>query len=125
MNGDPARFQPCVKLGGCSGLRGGSICLFDKAGDGLAGLGALAKPVFGAIKVQRIIIALFQGLIRAELLDELAITRAAAVGHNNPEHRRVLGPDAFHANFHCHKLLVFKMLSKGRCLGLHQNERKD
>ena len=46
------------------------------------------------------IVALLQRLIRADFLDELAIARTAAVGHDNAEHRGVLRPDTFHANFY-------------------------
>src|ERR1017187_8256288 len=76
---------------------------FNEAGDGVARLRALADPVFGAVKVEGEIVAFFQGLIRADFLDEPAIARAAAVGHHNAEKRGILGPDALHANFYCHK----------------------
>src|SRR5208282_2851547 len=77
--------------------------LLDEAGDGVARLRALADPVLGAIELQDEIVTLLQRLIRADFLDELAIARTAAVGHHYAEIRGILGPDAFHANFYCHK----------------------
>src|ERR1017187_4645631 len=77
--------------------------LLDEAGHGVARLRALADPVLGAIQFQDEIVTLLQRLIRADFLDELAIARTAAVGHNNAEIRGILGPDTLHTNFYCHK----------------------
>src|ERR1035438_4145025 len=77
--------------------------LLDEAGDGVARLRALADPVLGAVELQSEIIARLQGLIRADLLDELAIARTAAVGHHNAEIRGIFRPDTLHANFYRHK----------------------
>ena len=79
--------------------------LFDEAGDGLARLRAFANPVFGAVEVDLAIVAFFQRLIRADFLDEPAIARTAAVGNHNAEKWSVLGSDALHSNFYCHKFI--------------------
>src|SRR5208283_3739855 len=87
-----------------SGRRGNRLAgLLDEAGDGVARLGALADPVLGTVEFEREIIALLQRLIRADFLDELAVARTATVSHHNAKHRGILGPDALHANFYCHK----------------------
>src|SRR6516164_472595 len=89
-----------------SGRRRGCLAgLLDEAGDGVAGLRTLADPVSGAVELEGEILALLERLIHADLLDELAIAGAAAIGHDNAEHRGVLRPDALHANFYCHKFI--------------------
>src|SRR5437867_9343076 len=82
------------------GGRGGPLRLANEAGNRLAGLGALGKPVGGPFEVERVFVPDF--LLRqvsAQLLDALAVARAAAVGHDDAKGRSVLGPDAFHADF--------------------------
>ncbi len=46
------------------------------------------------------IVTRLQRLIHADLLDELAIAGAAAIGHDNTEYGGVFRPDALHANFY-------------------------
>ena len=101
----------------------------DEAGDGVARLRAFADPVLGAVEFDREIFALFERIVSADLLDELAIAGTAAIGHDNAECRRVFRADPFHANFYRHKFfkrtrriavaicfasLDFKMDGKGK-----------
>jgi hypothetical protein len=51
------------------------------------------------VKLDGEIIALLERAIGADLFDELAIARAAAIGDNDAEHRGVLRADAFHTDF--------------------------
>src|SRR5262245_21191081 len=76
----------------------GPFCPLDEAGHGVSRLSALVDPVGGPSQIEREVVALLERLIGAQLLDVLAIARAPAVGHNDAEHRRVLGPDALHAD---------------------------
>src|SRR5580692_1503607 len=72
------------------GRGNGLIGLLDETGDGVAGFGALANPVLGAVEFQVEIITLLERLVSTDFLDKLAIAGAAAVGDNNTEHRGVL-----------------------------------
>src|SRR4051812_8888518 len=66
--------------------RCGRFGLFlDEAGDRLRRLRALREPVIGPVEVQRKIILLLQRQIGPQLLQALAIARAAAVRHHNAE----------------------------------------
>src|SRR5881296_2924917 len=85
------------------GGRGGPLRLANETGDGFAGLRALGQPVGGPLKVEGVFVPLLLGQVSAQFLDALAVARAAAVGHNNAKGRGVLGPNAFHADFDCHK----------------------
>ena len=82
-----------------SGFRG-SVGFLEKAGDRIARLGAFAHPIIGAIQIEFEVVAFLQRLIGANFLNELAVTRTAAVGHDDAEHRRILCADPFHANFY-------------------------
>ena len=86
-------------LSRCWGSRGLAQFL-DEAGDGVARLRAFADPVLRAVELDREILALLERIVSADLLDELAIAGAAAIGHDNTEHRGVFRPDALHANFY-------------------------
>src|SRR5213592_500185 len=77
--------------------------LADEAGHGVGRLRALAEPVLHPFDIEYNVIALFQGLIGADFLDELPVTRTAIVRHHNAEHGVVLRTDSFHAYSHCHK----------------------
>jgi hypothetical protein len=63
----------------------------------------MADPILGALQVDLAIIALFHGLIAADFLDEFAIPRTAAIGHNDAVIRGIFGPDPFQTNSHWHK----------------------
>src|SRR5436190_15927868 len=80
------------------------LSLLDETAHRVAGLRALAEPVIRAIEFQIEIVALLERLIGANLLNELAVARAAVVGHDNAIDRGVCRPDSFHANSNCHKL---------------------
>src|SRR5262245_7414756 len=89
-----------------SRLRRRRRCLrrfFDETGDRIARLSAFAEPILGPVKVKRVIVTFLPWLIRAEFLDEFAITGTAAISHNNAENRGIFGPNPLHANFNCHK----------------------
>src|ERR1044071_6157724 len=64
---------------------------------------ALAAPILCALQVQLHVAGFLFRPVRADLLDEPPVARAAAIGHDNTEHRRVLRPDAFHTDSDCHK----------------------
>src|SRR5262245_18507516 len=91
--------KACIPRTEGSGRRRCFAGLLNKAGHGLAGLSAFARPVLGTLQFERDILALLQRQIRTQLFDALAIARAAAVGHNNAKRRVVPGADAFHPNF--------------------------
>src|SRR6185437_8045250 len=77
----------------------------DETGDSVAGLRAFADPILRAIHLERKIVALFEGIVSADFLNEFAVARAAAVGEDDAECRRVFRADAFHANFYRHKFI--------------------
>src|ERR1043165_6282885 len=79
-------------LRGCCGLGR----LLDEAGDGIAGLRALAEPILRAFEVELHVVGFFLGPISAEFFNELPVARAAAIGHDNAKNRVVLGPDTLH-----------------------------
>jgi hypothetical protein len=82
--------------------------LLDKAGHRFAGLRPFAQPVLGSLQVHRKVVTLLKRLVGAQLLDELAVSRAAAISHNYTKNRCVLGPDPLHANFNCHKYSFYR-----------------
>jgi hypothetical protein len=51
------------------------------------------------VQIEDHIVALLLGLVRTDLLDELAIARTPAIGHDHPVDRAVLGSDALQSNF--------------------------
>src|ERR1035437_8570164 len=111
-------------LGRCR-RRGGFGCPLDKAGDRLAWLRAFAHPVLGPLQVQGEVICLLPRQVRAQLLDELAIARTAAISHNNTEGGLVLRPDSLQTNFNCHKLSCSSVAATSgppRPTGLPQKE---
>src|SRR5216117_3002061 len=84
--------------------RGGPLRLANEAGDCFAGLRALGQPVGSPFEVERLFVPhLLLGQVSAQFLDALAVSRAAAVGHDDAKGRSVLGSDAFHADFDRHK----------------------
>src|ERR1019366_8152562 len=87
------------RRGGCSGFGG----LLDEAGHSLARLRAFAHPVLDPFQVHREVSILLPWQVGAQLLDELAIARTAAISHNNAERGLVLCPDSLQSNFNCHK----------------------
>src|SRR5439155_11444364 len=95
--------KACIAKLALSGGRGGPGGFANKAGDCVARPRATANPIFRPFVVEDEVVALLQWLIRADLLNELAVARAAIVRHHNAEHGVVLGPDSFHAYSHCHK----------------------
>src|SRR5262249_42442134 len=95
--------------------------LFDKAGHGIAWLSALAQPIFRPVEIHFHVVGLLARLVSADFLDELPITRAPAISHDNAEHRGVLGPDPLEANFNCHKN---KVECGGGNHGFHPPTRK-
>ena len=80
--------------------RGSFAGFFDETGHGIAGLRAFAKPILRAFHFEREILALFQRVIGADFLNELAVARAAAVRHHDAKCRHVFCADPFHANFY-------------------------
>src|SRR5580658_10700479 len=95
--------KACISQNNKSSNRHGGLGqLLDKAGDGVAGLGAMADPILGALQVYLAIIALFHGLITADLLDKSSIPRTAGIGHDNAVIRGLFGPDPFQTNSDCH-----------------------
>src|SRR5687768_13544068 len=93
-----------LACGRCCGLG----LFLDKAGDRLRRLGALRKPIIGAIQIQREIVLLLQRQIGPQFLEALAVARAAAVSHHNAERRLVLGPNPLQSYFYRHKDLSKK-----------------
>src|SRR5438552_5179592 len=91
--------------GSGSSRRGGSGFgrLANEAGDRVAGLRAFTDPILRPLVIQREIVALLQWLIRADLLDELPVARAATVRHHDSEHGVVFRPDSFHSYSDWHK----------------------
>jgi hypothetical protein len=57
-------------------------------------LGSSLYPEFGSLGVQLKILACFQGLIRPDFLDELAIARAPAISDHNAKNGFVDRPDS-------------------------------
>src|SRR5437867_9970729 len=64
--------------------------LFQHAAHGVAGLRAFADPKLRALQVHREIVLGFFRVVRADILDEPPVARAATVRHNNTIHRYVL-----------------------------------
>jgi len=75
------------------------VRLLQEARHRIARLRALGDPILRAVHLDAEIIALLQRLIGSNLLDELAIARTAAIGHDNAENRQILRADPLHANF--------------------------
>jgi hypothetical protein len=72
---------PSLRLSG--GRRSG--CFAQETGHRITRLRAFRYPVASPLGVHYNIVALFQRVIGADFLDELAISRTAAVGHHDPE----------------------------------------
>ena len=85
-----------IKLSGFRGATG----FFEKAGNGVTRLRAFAHPIISAVQIEFEVVAFLERLIGADFLNELAVTRASAVGHHDAKYRRILCADTFHANFY-------------------------
>ena len=79
-----------------------------ETGDRIAGLGAFAHPILGALEIELHVVAVFQRLVRADFLDELPVPRTAGIGHDNAKVRGVFGSHPLHANSNCHKNIASK-----------------
>ena len=88
----------CIEILSCRWRRFAGF--LDETGNGVAGLRAFAQPILRTVELERKIVALFERIVSADFLNEFAVARAAAVGDDDAECRRVLGADAFHANFY-------------------------
>src|SRR5438132_1571721 len=69
-----------------SGLRGllrDLLRLLDQAADGVRGLRAMADPVSDAVEVEVPVLPRLFRIVVADLLDEFAVARAAAVGDDD------------------------------------------
>src|SRR6266581_8727824 len=97
-------------LGHCgASARSGCLGRFlNETGNRLTRLGAFAQPIFCPLQIQGEIVAFPQRLIRPQLLDELAVSRTAAIRYHNAEYRGVLCPHPLHANFNCHKSTILQ-----------------
>ena len=67
--------------------------LLQKAGDGLGGLRPARDPVLGAVDVDLDGIALLEGRISADFLDEPAVAWTAAIRHHDSVNRVILRAD--------------------------------
>src|SRR6266516_3352821 len=95
--------KPCIAKPESSANRDCPSGFANEAGHGVARLRALAEPILYPLVIEDKVVALFQRLIGADFLNELAVARTAAVRHHDAEHRGVFRPDSFHAYSHCHK----------------------
>jgi len=87
---------------GCRSLHDSLAGLRDEALHGLRRTGTDAEPIFGSGQVDFVIITLLLRVVMTDQFYELAVTRAALVGHRNAVEWVVAGAFASESDCYCH-----------------------
>ena len=95
---------------GTRGLPG----LGDEALHRLGGTSSDAEPILGALEVDLVVVTGLLRVVVTDELDELAVTRAALVGHRDAVERMVAGAFAAESDCYCHGSRVGKELFGAR-----------